>query len=319
MGRQLWHIAVADLVFHTFAIAELVMKLLATTNMLVAGANTSTWTNSCILVDGAYSIGLCTSSILETHLAMSFTATIFRWPRVLNFLRRTLLLVWLLGCLVSLVETYSEHYSWADGAGCRDDGSDITFTLLYAMCTFLSLISYVACLAKVCIASHTVGHAVAQRVWDRVSFYILASLVCNLLWAIRISSEHNIVHTTRALNFLAMVLVCTNGLANTLVYALQSRYVRGVTLHHAGIISLTTNRDPDCDSFHVGLGNVDVSIIQSYSKDSQTHTDTACGSTAQSQADTRAQDVHSARQRQITSECSDQSLEDILLGCFDEQ
>jgi len=105
-----------------------------------------------------------------------------------------------------------------------------------------------------------------------------------------------------------------NGLANTLVYALQSRHVRGATLRHAHAIAFAANRDPDCGSFHVGLGNVDVTHIEVQSSaktnSESSHTDIVCGSCAQ--------DVLSGPGQSI-SEWSERSAENILFGCFDDK
>lgn len=362
MWRQLWHISVADLVFGLFAIPELLIMLLSRNDVLSAGPNQKILENSCVVVALAYSVGLNTSAIFETHLAMSFTAAIFRWPRVLNCLRSTLILIWPLGCVVSLVETYLEQYSWRAGMGCVCTTSDITFTIVYGSCSFVALTSYVFCLAKMCIASHTVNHAVVHRVWNRVSFYILASLVCNLPSAIRVSSDFNIFQTKPAMTQLADVLLCCNGFANAVVYALQSRYVRRVSVWHSRIGATPanrSNRESGGGSYHVGLGNVEEilpSLLQSSQKSvsgggsggslrdsaaDTVDTDTAIwqdeinrdlGTSERStgsQSHGRYTDTDTDATRTLTTTLTDtdatrtlvsseRSMEDLLLGCFDD-
>lgn len=220
--RQLWHLAVADLFYAIFSIPYCLQSVLGA--QLAHDMDPST-IGAYIVCDGVgvlYSAGLNTSILVTAHLALGFAAAVSHQSRLLDVLRRSLPLLWLVGISLAVVAifvggaTRSQH-TWHHYS-CYRSNEGIAF-----ISTVLGAISFVWCIACSIFCSVRVrssGEALVARGWRRAQLYpavVLVTFGPLLLVATGLlpnAAEVIIACTT---------VVCLNGFFNTLVYIIQRR------------------------------------------------------------------------------------------------
>merc|ERR1712232_875730 len=133
----------------------------------------------CLIATFAYNLGFDASIIMEAHLALSFIAAIYRWPRVLHGLRWALWCVWPVAIGVASAETFSGGQYWTVSMGCCGRTTDFTLIGLQTVTVCVTITCYTSSLAKTCLARHASSNAVQMKVWRRVHTYLLAWLLCD--------------------------------------------------------------------------------------------------------------------------------------------
>lgn len=228
MCRQLWHLTIADLVFCVFSACYFVFWLVAQQRDDLASSHSTKMDNACLFMTFAYNIGFDTSVIMEAHLALSFTAAIYRWPLVLQGLSWLLWLAWPLGIMVAVTETWVVGVYWDGDSGCSPHHEDIYLIGLQMVCVGIAVTCYFLSFAKTCSARHTSPNAVQVRVWRRVHTYLLAWLFCDLPEFTTLFSSDLTKESSAVYPLIALSLFNLNPLANVLVYAYQSKYVHRI-------------------------------------------------------------------------------------------
>lgn len=308
MGRQLWHMAVADLAFGVFASMTFAMELLALYKVQLP-FGMSNLNGICRSSAWAYSLGIETSALIETHLAVSLAASVYRCPRMLKYLRLGLVLVWPLGGAAAFLEVYDDDIRWFDDHGCKRSNPDFVFISSQVTFVVISLASYIICLVRMCGSS---SRAVHDRVLGRVHYYLLAWFICCGPDLIRISSPSNVMQALPGFHCLALVLFNLNGFFNTLVYACHSRYIRRMVKRSArGPITSRPSETFDLRLFcslPVAFGDVDIVVFDP----------TAQGSDQPSVPNHG--NAHGSCKLTV-EECKSlqESVQGLLLGCLDSQ
>jgi len=252
MWRQLKQLAAADILFNCFVIADLAVDALSTRGLPFFTTRTSSLVSVCQAVSLVYSTGVYTSLAVEMHLAVCSAAAIFRWTSLLRALRASLACAWPLGLALAVLDVCLVGVTWRFERGCISEGPDIISVVSVLVCVLVSLASYIGSLARACAAGRVVRH----RIWHRTQYYLLVVIICCVPNLIRIWTVDNVFNRNPSLHLLALTLFNLKGLANTLVYAVQSHYIRRMVSSSRGPAAET--KLGEAGSFHVGVGAVDV-------------------------------------------------------------
>jgi len=220
---------------------------------------------SCRVVSFLYSSGLLTSTLVEAHLALSYTASIFRLTSLLNGLGVALRGVWCAGSLMAALEVYSDHLTVNASHTCYRENADYTFITTTGLSLAVCIVAYLSGLVAV---HFRMGFAVQRRLHLRVQMFVLAFLISSLPNFCRVMSDSNYdpsafwgkswAKTT------ALALFNLSGFVNFLVYASPSGYLRRASRPP---VRPTVGNDNEhtpkaVGSFHVGMGHVDVSFLE---------------------------------------------------------
>ena len=149
-------------------------------------------------------IGLWTSVVMEVHIAAGFLSLVWRAPRLMKFLKRTILFTWVIGTVMVSGEVYLTHFR-LDGQRellCFGYGAALcTTSTLYVMAWFRSWWSPLR---------------QAQRAHRMVHLYLAAFFVTMspILICLRFNLDTDVADA-----FLAL-----NGVLNVLLYSFQSSF-----------------------------------------------------------------------------------------------
>jgi len=242
--------AAADLLFACAAVPDYLMALMASNHIMLENVGPKVLDSVCFGIPLIVDTGLFASSIVALHMSLSFCATLFRKPIALTILRKVLIAVWPLAIVLSTVELISVNIYWNPNLGCLRHNADAIAFGVEVSCVASSLLMYLVCLI-VLACSDTFGQSVQKKIWARAQFYVAAWLTCHLLNTVRVAHMGGFLYN-RWMHLVTLALVSLSGLANTLVYAVQSGYMRRLENRSASAtISLA---DHDRDSFLVSIG-----------------------------------------------------------------
>lgn len=114
--------------------------------------------------------------------------------------------------------------------GCSAHGEDVVGVMAECVGVSLCFLAYVASVVKVRHA----GTAIRDRVQKRAGLYPVVALVAYGPNCFKGLSRHSPFQTQKYLHLFALTAYQLNGLMNTVVYALQSRYVKRMRARSAG-------------------------------------------------------------------------------------
>lgn len=222
MARQLWHLAVADLLSSAMLIPWYVFALLQASGNEHNGALICPFGH-------ANNIPFMTSVFLEVHIALATIATIFHNSRALRALSRSLPFIWALGFIVGGAVVALGEIFLPEDDGVLCDKYDMEGEKLKAV---IMAVALVVCIATYAIGMGSVGNrhggGVAARVWRHANLFIVAALVTwvpfvifSLWWTF--SDNTNGVSTWY---YLTRVFLESNGSFNALVYVWRSGFLR---------------------------------------------------------------------------------------------
>ena len=144
---QLWHLAVADLVFSLLAKPLFVLQFFGVNNVLHIGRLHGIGMDTvCFAFDALIDAGLLTSCIVTVHLSVTLLAAMARVPVALAILRRLLPATWLIGLCLSTYESYRVQVYWS--GGCWIHHADTTGVYVELACFAVSLTVYVLCVIQ---------------------------------------------------------------------------------------------------------------------------------------------------------------------------
>ena len=245
MARELWHLAVADILF---SVTGILYTCGATLDLPDSGGLNIFCKVSQIL----FSVGFFSSAFVETILALSLTAALLRSSLTLSFLGCVLVPAWPVATLLSIVSTFLGKYQWSKES-CTYTRNTVMNGVTAVVAVGISFISYAVCFFRV-KRSERVGLSVRTKVVYRARFFLVAFFVCTFPWiTIRCFSVHS-----SGLTALCDSLLGLRGLANFLVYARQSNYVQRLSNRSEGQLIPATIADHTRFSFCVMLGSVTV-------------------------------------------------------------
>lgn len=221
VGRQLWHICVANLMFAVFTAPYFVLAILAVEGIYVVEGSSSQG-SLCDVLGLLYAMGLKTSVLMESHMALYFVAAVHQSVLLMSFLTGSLRLVWLLSlflCVVELASGDVEYILRTDhGTVCAPSSKKGVFLVTTIFASFcLCLICYVFCAVRVRVS----GEAIQVQVWRRAQCYPLAAL---LTFGPEVIANF-CARRTLAIVLVGQLFLCSNGALNTVVYAVQRRYM----------------------------------------------------------------------------------------------
>lgn len=213
--KQIRALAASDLVFH-----------LASTALCVDSFGGLSWKPSlglpvCRVCEHFVRFGTNMSLLLELHIAMSFTLQCFRWLRALSVFPALVYLTIPVALLITVLEAILYQVTQDTFGACVLDEPDLPSIALFLLAFAVSMMAYVvaACKARGC------SQAVEARCWKRAAHYPLSFLVTQVGMIVVIFKASPNISPKQDLSVLiAMTLQNLNGFANTLTYALQSRY-----------------------------------------------------------------------------------------------
>lgn len=257
MSRQLWHLALADLGVCCF--------ILLTDGMSFVGRALQEQTylgGTCKFITSLQLACFSASSAVEVHLAMSLLATVFRSSFGVRVLGQLLYVPWLVGLVLGALGSYVDEMQFYPHVGCKRDRANAVFIAVSVLSFVMCTLSYFACLVFL-HRRQCVGYTVEHRVWTRANFYLLAWLICTLPDTVRTmvpTGGPNLLEDNLILHAVCIVLFNLNGTANTLIYMVQTGYMRriGFRARSHPVSREFARRSPsvrDIGSFSVAVGD----------------------------------------------------------------
>lgn len=304
MARQLWHLAVADLLFAVSMIILFVFEFFAGAYgwSKVSGAWEDGFSGFCVVSNYAISVGVSVSAIIEAHMSLALVAGVYRSDIAMRLLRISLVCAWPFCLVLSIVNMYLLNMSWAKGI-CDTKHVHVVYNTVTVVCCLISVTSYVFCLFRV-VGAESNGLHVVKKVWSRVHYYLVAWLICILPETLRLLARGSDLAYAKEVT---ESLLALNGAANTIVYVIQSNYVRRLAMRSRS--EIVGRRRPNFDgSFNVTLGGTS---FKSEANDMSSHASVASGSESQ-----QSQDVVVQMRQEMTSSFDD-NIKHQLLGCLE--
>mmetsp|Transcript_38476 Transcript_38476/g.86349 ORF Transcript_38476/g.86349 Transcript_38476/m.86349 type:complete len:337 (+) Transcript_38476:27-1037(+) len=247
-ARQIWHLAVSDLVGGIFAaFADGVLH----TGMPMSRGQ-GDW--FCSVVPPGWYVAFTVSALVEANIALGFCFAYFRAVRALHVVSALLPLGWAIGFVTGALDSWQGGY-WSGTIynigmhKCMPVGP-VQLSVVTAMCLLcLSLGLYLAVSVSVCSRSNK---RVRSDVWLRASIFPLNFLISYLPVTILLSQPELFRHPTFFM--VAISLQRLNGVLNIGSYAIQSRYARYLRSAHVELRQRRESQDArDFASFRVDL------------------------------------------------------------------
>ena len=260
MSRQLWHLAMADLGVCCFFFVQIGVSFFG------RSLQEQTYLDvTCKVIAGLELAFFSTSSAVEVHLALSLLATIFRSTFGVRVLGQLLCAVWLAGLVLGVLGTNVEALHFSHSVGCEREKANVVFIAVSVLSVVICTISYLVCVAFL-RRRQCVGFSVERRFWTRTKFYVLAWLICILPDTVRTivpTGGGNLLEDNFILHTVSLVLFSLNGTANTLIYMVQTGYLRriGFRSRSRPLSRRLAHRSfsvRDIGSFNVAVGGVSV-------------------------------------------------------------
>eukprot|EP00929_Paragymnodinium_shiwhaense_P097108 TRINITY_DN5886_c0_g1_i2.p1 TRINITY_DN5886_c0_g1~~TRINITY_DN5886_c0_g1_i2.p1 ORF type:complete len:473 (+),score=52.60 TRINITY_DN5886_c0_g1_i2:68-1486(+) len=214
--RQLWHLAISDLMYSLCAVVYSILEGLDLWPQTPQTAPAVCDATYFILI-----IGLYTSVMLEAALALGFAADYWRCKTCLRMLDASLLWVWPLGVILSGIDMMSHMTS--EGGHCEMERMVVRQGEAYVIFIgfLVSLVSYGASLYRVHMFPGPVQGLIWRMAWVYpVNFFLTYGLLM-------IYDVFDFMPETHDLVFLvAYTLEGLNGFVNAVSYASNCRYVK---------------------------------------------------------------------------------------------
>lgn len=303
LARQLWHLALADILAFSVLTGVRVHELLA----LKFDVN-----GSAVLCMSwrVANFGILTSALVEAHIALVSLLAISRSRVVLARLARILGIVWPIGIIFSVADTYEAYTlgsaTWdKQNVSCRGNNFWSHGLRNYFLLASLAIcgLAYIAGILK--LATPTANGAVRHRAVYRAMLFLLGTIIAE---APNVAAEEffpdvwpGTTSFGNVLVFLGDCLFRLGGLINICVYVILSRRARRIMVHNQ---VCTPEKRPSATSgalsFPVAFGGTDEVDIESDQQEARRVAADAVGRLDAKRQAARAQ------------------LAEALLECFDE-
>lgn len=234
MARQLWHLAISDILYAVFNITWFSLDLLSLAINLDF-ADTDVLSKACYFGMGA-NVPLMVSVVIEVHLALSMAASVFHASGVLKVLSMTLPVVWLLGVVLGVPVMVIGHGYW----NLTEHECDTKILKGEYMKAFFCGAGLVICgvlylVVFLRVRRHS-GQSVQARIFRRTRMFIVAAVVSWIPFVVYVAVSQSNGDSIASLNqvFYNICHAClhSNGLFNALVYARKSSVARQFYQHN---------------------------------------------------------------------------------------
>lgn len=236
MARQLWHLALADLISSTLYTPWGMMNLLHS----VSGHGSQGSPALDLVCNFAMldNIAMMASAATEVHIAFSLGASVFRCTGALRVFSKALPFVWLLGLILGLpvVLIGDAYFSAAEGeCNTRSMIGEEFEVGVWAVAFLISLAIYIAVVVMV---ERNSGSPAQARVHRRVGLFMFAAAVSWAPYIVYVLVSKDLGDNAIAYN-LCFASLQSNGLLNALAYkrrsGLERRILRGRSAGGAGV------------------------------------------------------------------------------------
>lgn len=266
MTRQLWHLALADLLG---SILHMPWTLLEALHLFfdISFGDSTALTELC-RISMWYDVAAVVSIFIEVHIALATVASLSHCSAILRELSKTLFLIWPLGFLIGAYVPLTSLIFWDNEKNecksMRHSGLKpriMTAALLICMTTY-------AC--GILVSEGNAGSLVQARVWRQARFFVAAAVVSWGPYSFFHYAYKDGITTARAqiAMYLGFTALLSNGFLNAIVYAHQSRYRprSAKPLPAEGVELQTWNKALDA-SYHVAFaGRLEVRPIPAATK-----------------------------------------------------
>jgi hypothetical protein len=220
--QQIFGLALADVFFGVGSLAFTILSLSVSDSQLLCNY---VFPSIYMFVQG---FGEYASLLIGTQIGVAFAATSVRNGRVMRILECTRKLVWPFAMALALCdEALNPTLFDAQAQSCQS-GSNYVFVCVGSICIIVTLACYIGVYCYMLL--HEQPNAVVRRIWQRTSLYLVAMIVTVgpylLSNAIGRRQMHGEESDVFALEHVSMALYCLNGLANVMIYAVQSRHFK---------------------------------------------------------------------------------------------
>lgn len=222
--RQLWHLAVADMINCCGSIANSLITYGGATASMGSDMQVSL-EGLCITELSVFMGGSCVSALIETHIAVAFFCTHFRWMSPLQIIQRSLLLIWPLGVALGVTNSFVYVDYDAEQHFCTIKGRGYFLAVLILFGFVVTFIAYTATVTNALCRSSRFPQNVAFRSGDRallypLTFFLGYGLLLGYLW------YPTPLQSIRGYFVPTLALESLNGFMNVLVYAYNTRYAK---------------------------------------------------------------------------------------------
>lgn len=239
--RQLWHLAVANILFQVFfmvyQLAQTLMKrgLLQLEHMEHPGYICSGFV-------ALYSAGLMAMLLVEAMLAAGFVAAVYRKRHVLRAMDRCLWVAWVLSVGLGFgracaKQLWFQYDSRPGHSGCHGKKDDWTFIAVMTVCVIICAVCYIFCsIVNVASTEHVQSRALRRaRIYPLVTLLAVGpTYVSDWMYAFMEPSgaiSGWMIQTTTTL------LVCS-GLFNSLTFYYQSQNMETTSTQRSAYAAL---------------------------------------------------------------------------------
>lgn len=311
MCRQLWHLAVADLVFSLAAVGSSAVIFLVDGGYFSLPEQNRHMTMLCSVANGILFGSFFTSSFVETTLALSLLAALCRCSSALCVLYWGLFAAWPLGVLAGVYSIVTEDVHWS-GSDCKLDERTEAMAGVVFLCLIVSVAVYILSCCQV-FHVRRFGLSVQKKVWTRAHSFLLAWFLCVFPEVLRKSGVFSDVQWLKPYTWSLLNL---NGLGNTIAYVRQGNYKSRLATRVRGRpLNVRCDDSSRSFSFVVSFGGVSTSYITADSGSCANSLSSAIAEPHETSVDSPLEpSFEFDGGPQNTLECTN---EEELLGCFD--
>lgn len=331
MARQLWHLALANLIECGMLIVWFALDLLnfafgvgrERTEVLDGLCTFSLWNNAAFM----------TSLLVEVHIAMATAAALYRSHTALRALSCTVAFLWPLGFCMGAIVVFPSGIFWDPEIGSCDTKADAGEQFKAAIITLALCICFVTYIAGFVGAITHGGLSLQARVWGRVKFFLAAAMVSWFPFVLfsYINVGGLIAGRLGRFDFhFVFTFFMSNGWLNTCVYALESKFIARAERRR----ELQLQRMQQLDPADISMQGLDQPAIPEFAVGFRDHASfkviplTQADEREIAEVETAALETQRRGQRTLTGSnqsharvvtlrMEEQVAED-LFGCFDE-
>lgn len=226
MARQLWHLALADVLSALMPLPWFALTL-AQRFVDLDSEHLRSFSLVCAVCH-VNNIPFLASVFLEVHIAVTTICSILHFSTALRVLSRVLPLMWALGFIIGVVVLWIGSAEWNHELGVCE--KPVTAEVVKAVVMTVALAICVAIyIAGFLTARCRSGALVEGRVWSRAKMFVAAAVVTWVPFLVFSAYLHLTAVFVTAENlgvyFGVLTVLSANGFVNAFLYALQSGYV----------------------------------------------------------------------------------------------
>lgn len=233
LARQLWHLALADLIDAVLNTPWFALDCL--NHFAGVGSEQSRTLDAWCQIGIANNVLFITSVLVEVHIALACFFGMWRLLRAQQVLAKLLPLSWIGGLFLGGAIAVLSDVSWDSGAGTCNTGSEDGHLLKAVTCTVALAICSAAYIATCFFSHRRTGHLAAERISRQTKVFLLAAIAtwCPLMAYVYVSvaTRGRLVPARQnfrglAAYYLVYTFFFLNGFLNACAYASASRLMQ---------------------------------------------------------------------------------------------